>query len=241
MIATARRRLLRRLRDERGFTLVELLVAMSMGIVVSTAALGIVIISGQLSSNYQDRIDANQQGRLAMERVTQALGSSCFAASVTPVLAGSSATQIWFYTSNKDIPEIIPTEDTISIQSNALLLTSYTTTGAGGTWTLNTTGPTNFTLLQFAGLATVNGVANTPLFQYYDYNPIGQPALIPLSGAATLTAAQAATVVMVTVSFRAYPTDDYSTNNRTADFTDSVILRLSPASTAAGASNSPCT
>ena len=69
-----------RLRDERGFTLVEVMVALAIGLVVSTATLAIVIVSVHLGSNYTDRVDANQQGRLAMERITQALNSSC----VTP-------------------------------------------------------------------------------------------------------------------------------------------------------------
>ena len=237
------RRMRRRLRDERGFTLVELLVAMSLALVVSTATLALVIVSGHLSSNYQDRIDANQQGRVAMERITQALNSSCVASSITPVLAGSSPTQIWFYTSNTDAPEITPSEDTLSIVSNSLLLTTYPVSGSAGTWTLNSSGGgTNFTLLPYAGLATVNGTASTPLFQYYSYNPIGQTALIPLDDR--------------TVADRR-PGGHRGHGRRSAsgpfrpitgvpptgrrDLSDSVILRLSPASTSAGASNSPCT
>ena len=83
-----------RLRDERGFTLIELLVALRAGAVISTATLEIVIISLHLSSNYTDRIDANQQGRIAMERITQALTVGCVdARPVPPVVAGSTATQ----------------------------------------------------------------------------------------------------------------------------------------------------
>ena len=79
-----------RLRDERGFTLVEVMVALVIGLVVSTATLAIVIVSVHLGSNYTDRVDANQQGRLAMERITQALNSSCVTPNQPPVLAGST-------------------------------------------------------------------------------------------------------------------------------------------------------
>ena len=106
--------------------------------------------------------------------------------------------------------------------------------------TATTTPPTNFTLVQYAAGGTVGG-SSQALFQYYDYNPIGTPSLIPLSGNATLTSAQAQSVVMVTINLRALPADNWATAGRAADFTDSIVLRLSPASTAAGASNLPCT
>ena len=65
-----------RLRDERGFTLVEVMVALAIGLVVSTATLAIVIVSVHLGSNFTNRVDANQQGRIAMEKVTQALNKA---------------------------------------------------------------------------------------------------------------------------------------------------------------------
>ena len=74
-------------RDERGFTLIEMLVAMLAGGIVASATLAIVIVSVHLTSNYNDRVDANQQGRMAIEQITQALNSSCVSAATAPVLA----------------------------------------------------------------------------------------------------------------------------------------------------------
>ena len=95
--------------DERGFTLVELLVASAAGIVVTTAMGAIVITSVHFSSNYNDRVDANQEARTAMEKITQSLNSSCVAALVPPIMstgatgpvgnpAISDGSHVWFYT-----------------------------------------------------------------------------------------------------------------------------------------------
>jgi len=107
------------LRSESGFTLVELMVAAVSGIIVSTATLAVVISSVHLSSNFGDRVDATQQGRTAMLKITQALGSSCVLASLPPVLpntvdsantisATSDATHMWFYSSLNDDATITP-------------------------------------------------------------------------------------------------------------------------------------
>jgi Tfp pilus assembly protein PilW len=56
------------------------MVALLLGIIVSAATLAIVITSVHLTSNYDDRVDATQQGRDAMLKITQALNTSCVAA-----------------------------------------------------------------------------------------------------------------------------------------------------------------
>jgi Tfp pilus assembly protein PilV len=103
------------LRSESGFTLVELLVATAIGMVVSTATLAIVITSVHFSSNYADRVDATQQGRIAMQKITQLLNSSCVAASVAPILATSDANNLWFYSALGDNPTITPSEEEVSV------------------------------------------------------------------------------------------------------------------------------
>ena len=179
-LARARARLRR---DERGFTLIELLVAMMMGVVVAGAAMAVLIISYSLSSQNNDRIDANQQGRLAMTRITQALNSSCVADSTPPVLVAnvvggaSNSSQLTFYSSLTDTPAVIPNEVTIALTGGALMMYTYPYNAATGstsansgqsTWTWSTT-PTNFTLLPYATTATISSVVQ-PVFEYWDYN-----------------------------------------------------------------------
>ena len=61
------------LRGERGFTLIELMVSTLAGIVVASATAAILVSSVHFSSNFSDRVDANQQARTAMEKITQGL------------------------------------------------------------------------------------------------------------------------------------------------------------------------
>jgi Tfp pilus assembly protein PilW len=226
------------LRDESGFTLMELLVAMAAGVLVSMATLAIVIASVHFSSNQQDRVDTNQQGRLAMERITQALNSSCVATSTPPIIAGSD-TSVTFYSAQRDTATISPDKVTIALTGGSLVMTTYA--GTGGTsssnWTFSSTA-TTFTLISHA---QKNGTV--PVFKYYSYSSGGTISTTPL--VTPLSSANAAATSMITISFEALPntqTKNFTTQaGRAADFTDSIVLRLTPASSAASASNSPCT
>jgi prepilin-type N-terminal cleavage/methylation domain-containing protein len=230
-----------RLRDERGFTLIELLIAMATGSIVSAATMAVVVVSLHLTSNYTDRVDANQQGRLAMTKITQALNSSCINPSVIPVLAGSSGSAITFYSSYSDTPLIVPDKITITMNGitgtpGSFVMSTQHLTGTTNNWTANGT-PASFTLLPWAA-----PTGSTPVFQYYQYAADNTPTslITPAGAGSTLTAAQAAEVVAVTITFQALPSDNWSANGRAADFASQVTLRLTPASSSSSASNSPC-
>ncbi len=72
MRVTARRGALS---DERGMTLIEMLVAMSVGMVVLLAAFMLLDRSFTASGQIADREDALQRGRQAMELMTRQLRS----------------------------------------------------------------------------------------------------------------------------------------------------------------------
>jgi type II secretory pathway pseudopilin PulG len=243
------------LRGERGFTLIELLVATLAGIVVSAATGAIVITSVHFSSNFSDRVDANQQARVAMEKITQALNSSCVATAVPPVVTGgttnSDDTHVFFYSSLSDSPTIKPNLVEVSLSGGQLILTtSPWVSGTAPTpsnptpWTFSTTTPpiTNYVLLSHATTATIGGVVQ-PVFQYYGYTAGGAISTTPFTANSTtpLATADAANTAMVTISFAALPSDNYNATGRAANITDSVVMRLTPASSGGIASNTPCT
>jgi type II secretory pathway pseudopilin PulG len=186
--------------DERGFTLIELLVATACGMIVSAATLAIVISSVHLSANYANRIDSNQQGRVAMERIAQALNSSCVSATLPPILAGtggSDANDIVFYSSLTDKPTITPNKVEVSLvgatgaQSLVMYTYDYVSGATPSTWTFASTPSTSFVLLPHAAAVTVAGVAQ-PIFGYYGYATSGPLALSGTSYATPLVAADAA-------------------------------------------------
>jgi Tfp pilus assembly protein PilW len=240
------------LRGERGFTLIELLVATLAGIVVSAATGAIVIASVHFSSNFSDRVDANQQARVAMEKITQALNSSCVATAVPPVVTGgttnSDDTHVFFYSSLSDSPTINPSLVEVSLTGGQLIMsTSAWASGTAPTpsnptpWTFSTT-PTNFVLLSHATQATIGGVAQ-PVVQYYGYTAGGSMSTSPFTATSTtpLAATDAANTAMIKISFAALPSDNNSATGRAANITDSVVMRLTPASSGGIASNTPCT
>ena len=249
-------------RDERGFTLIELLIATLAGIIVATATSAIVVASVHFSSNLGNRVDANQEGRVAMEKITQALNSSCAATGVTPLVGapaptgmvggaagGSDANDAIFYSRLSDLATIEPNEVEVSLTGTApsqqLIMSTYpntTTAGSPPPWTFSTT-PTNFVLLPRAAAATIGGVAQ-PVFQYYAYSGSAISTTAIPSSQLPLSTAAAATVAEVTISFESLPSNNganVSAPGAGADISDSVVFRLTPASSAPNASNTPCT
>jgi Tfp pilus assembly protein PilW len=252
------RALARRLRDERGFTLLELLVATAAGIIVTAAMGAIVIVSVHFTSNTNDRVDANQEGRTAMAQITQALNSSCVSAGVPPIQPNSDANDLIFLSALSDAPSINPNLLTVQLSGGALtMLTNANvvgstgatgatgSTGATGTtavdgWTVASAPTTSFTLLPHAANAVVNG-ATVPVFQYYAYNSTTGTIsnnVTPSSG--QTLGSNASNVVEVIISYQALPSDNWNATGRPSNISDSVVLRLTPASASAATGYAPC-
>jgi hypothetical protein len=187
------------LRDERGFSLIELLMATIAGLVVSGAALAIVVSSLTFAAGDADRLDSNQQGSVAMEKIVQALGSSCVAgygkSPIVGVTGTSSATgstgaapssdnTLTFYSSLNDSPLLNPSEVSVYFNptSGSLLMATYpyvTSGTSGASGTTGTTGyyaatpSTTFTLIPNAAppQSTATQNSTTPIFTYYGYDP----------------------------------------------------------------------
>jgi Tfp pilus assembly protein PilW len=83
-------------RDQRGFTLVETLVAMVTGIVVTGALFTILDFSVKQSARLSGSAQATQVSRVAMTHVVEQLHSACLAAGFTPVIKESSPTKLIF-------------------------------------------------------------------------------------------------------------------------------------------------
>jgi prepilin-type N-terminal cleavage/methylation domain-containing protein len=198
-----RRRALARLRSERGFTLIEMLVALAAGMVVMMALGMIELSTSDQTTREFSRIDSTSRAQVAIENLENQLHSACVT-NTTPILAGSTPTTLQFVSQYGSGPTVTPVEDQVTFNSATGRLTEYqyqetgyTTDSNGQTvYTFSTTPiVTNGKTLLTNVSQTVIGGVSTPVFQYFAYQePIntstdqpytdasGQPYMMLLDG-----------------------------------------------------------
>ena len=233
------------LRGEGGFSLIELLVTVSLGMIVLLATGSLLDASGRASAGVQDRVDAVQRGRTAIEAITQRLRSQVCLSSNLPAIAVGDANEMWFYTDLGD-------HSTTAFAPEARKL-RYVAGGAGlnGTIvedvydtvqirttpdltrdaTFGQTPSRTRTIIADVDLAEDtddrDGDGNLteirPLFEYYRFLGV-DPATPNDRLVAPLTTAQAARVVRVVVSFDARPTRSPSTRTKLDTRTETDVF-----------------
>jgi prepilin-type N-terminal cleavage/methylation domain-containing protein len=211
-------------RDEQGFTLIEVVVSLFIGTIVILASYMVLDATGPLAKNAQDRVDAAQRGRQAMEIVGADLRSQvCLPGAVPPVVAGATSTDLTFYSNLGD--EVNPPQRRrLFVQGNALIEQMWqgTYSGAGTTLTVNwpATMTSQRTLLQ-----PIAKVGTTPFFRYWGFDA-NLPATIntPLDNV-PLSAADAAKVVQVDVSFESQPSNATVTSDLDSIYQQSIFFR----------------
>jgi hypothetical protein len=235
----------RRLDDERGTTLVELLVSIMIGIVVLGTLVTIVNVADRGSGRVAASVDANQHARPVMQRIMDELHSTCVTRGLAPVLTGSTGSQIEFIHQTGSAATLTPVKRRITLSGRTMTERVYNSTG--GTvpnWTFSSSPSSTRTLLGpdpegDGGVtsATVNG-AVVPLFRYYAYNGL-QLSTTPLT--TPLTAANAARTVQVDVAFGYEPTSNPTgEDTTTSSLVDSAVLRFAPAGETTTPENLPC-
>ncbi len=253
------------LRGERGYTLIELLVAMVLGLVISMAAFGLLEFTTSDVSRITDRAHVDQTGRVALEKIMLQLHSACVAPTVTPVLPGSNEKIIKFISETSPVNKY---SEPVSALSTVRLHEIIYTPAAGkteGTLTEKSWpsfGESPEYKFNEAELPTerklITGVrqsinpetkAVVPVFQYYRYYQTGDagakfgqlnptPTPVPL-----VKEVEAEKIAKVTMSFTLAPEGKESAtfgNDRPVVLEDSAILRLAPSSEASGSPNLPC-
>ena len=196
--------------DERGSTIVELLVGMAMGMVV-LAGLSMVIISTLHGNARVDaRVEATQNARITMTKIIEQLHSACSSPRLIPIKETSTPTQLVFLhaESGKQSLASPPTvESTIALKGRTL-------------W--ETEGGVERKLLENVGPGEGSAV-----FTYSTYQN-GALAKVPLSGSQSLGAVAGETIyiqVALNAEPRSNPTRDAGA---AATVKDSATLRLTP-------------
>lgn len=221
-------------RSERGFTLIETLVAILTGIIVMLVLFTILEVSIKQSKRLSDVSEASQLGRVAMNHVVDELHSVCLSEGFAPVQPESSENQLIVVNGYSEAAEV-PTvgtfasgvrKDKIVYSPSAKTLTDYTYYATGspkaGEYTFaSTPSPSTGVLLgkDITQMTVVKGgkEVKQPVFQYYAYSTSAATSTSTASSqlkeetllkeGETLSTTTAPTVAAVDVSFSAGPLD----------------------------------
>jgi prepilin-type N-terminal cleavage/methylation domain-containing protein len=235
---TARTAAARIAREEGGFTLVELLVAMAAGIIVCGALFALQNVAMFETNRVFARVDATQRARQVVETIESELHSSCIADGVTPIQSGSTSTSLRFISKYGSAATLTPELHVITLSGTSLIDTRYAKSGGTSpNWTFSTTplvAPTNPKTL----ITGVSADGTTPVFRYYPYgiardsagnaylDSAGNPYVTLLDGTSTLPSG------VTTSSGGAVPAGTTPANSPTALSTAGAGLTATDAKTA---------
>jgi prepilin-type N-terminal cleavage/methylation domain-containing protein len=243
--------------DARGFTLIEVLVAMVAAVAVTGALFMILEISLHQTSRITDRVQATQLGRTAMTTIMDELHSACVAREFAPVQEKSTATELRFVTAFSEKPVIGSAEVTkhriawveSKAKPNFGKLVDYYYPATGGAWPKFTFEETPAKSVILAEDVYPKSEAKPEVFQYYKYaTKVSQGSSEAPSSTLTSTtppasgfgAEEAKAVAGVLVSFATAPSNNYTALSRAAEFSDQVTFAFGAPAPEATITDGPC-
>jgi len=212
--------LLRRVRtDDSGFTLVELLIGGSIGLLVLFGGISLLDSTLRISRKTQARVDTAQRSRTAMEVLTRDLRSQVCLSATAPSLTTATSTNVIYY-ANLGVVDSNPERHEIALVNGDIIMRRWVGTGTPPTMTWPGTATSTRTLLE--NVATYGG---TPFLRYYSWqsgNPVLPTTLIP----APLSAANLPLPVKISLTFRTLPGRDFNNDSLgSTDLQNSVFVR----------------
>jgi Tfp pilus assembly protein PilW len=190
----------RRLASESGFTLVELLVSMSLGMIVLFAVLNLLDASGHAGARVTDKSETVQRTRIGLDRATRVLRTQACGDSSTPPIISGSGTAVTFYSDTNSSTTFAPRKITLSYANGSLTQQTWIPTNTASPWTYNTSPTTTRVLID-----SITPIAGT-VFTYYSWTDLTTPVSSPLStdlSGTTLPDNSIAKIVKVDVGFQA--------------------------------------
>jgi hypothetical protein len=225
------------IRDERGTTLIELMVALAAGMVVMFAMTMVIVVTLHSSARVSARVDATQRARIVTSRIMEQLHSACILPEITPVQEKSTGTSLRFIHQTGAAVSPLPILSVITLSSGTLSESDYkSTTGPLPSWSFEPTSFATRTLL--TKVAPIS--PSSSIFSYYTYTS-GTLSQVtpPAAGFDSTTAAQ---VVQVRVGLTATPgTTPVKDTGAPASIQDSASFRLTPPSFNENVTSRPCT
>jgi hypothetical protein len=225
---TSRLRTLRS--DESGVTVIELLTAMTIGLVVLMAGFLLLDRATSASTEIADRQDAVQRGRIAMERLTRQLRSQvCLGDETEPITYGDGD-QVVFYADlgagslNGDTVERRRLMYVAGTNGARIVQDIFRGEGTYPDLTFSDTPTESDVLLSKAGRLLDAGVER-PFLRYYAFKEGGAPGdLIQLP--VPLSADDASRTVVVKIGFASVPDRASPRDRDAAGIESDVYVRL---------------
>jgi type II secretory pathway pseudopilin PulG len=152
---------LSRLRSESGFSLIELLAALVIGMIVVLAAFDLLDSSATVSGQVSARTDASQRGRGAIDQMTRALRSQVCVNGDPPVVS-ATANRVTF-TADLSNGSTVPKQTQLDYASAARTITQTTWDGSGTEPSLTFLGAGQARTL----LTDVDPEPSKPIFSYW--------------------------------------------------------------------------
>jgi Tfp pilus assembly protein PilW len=208
------------IRDERGATLVEMVVGISIAGVLMVAMTMVIIVTMHASARSSSQVNATQISRNGLSSIIQQLHSACLSPRIAPVLPESSATRLIFTHSSGADVTAKPVKSELVLAGDTVTQYDYASTG-------NLTPPWTFSKTATATRQLMAGVAPIPpsagIFSYYSAAN-GAVSTTPLQ--VPLDTVRAGAAVQVSVGFKAAADVKKRRNDVSTHIQDSVLLRL---------------
>jgi prepilin-type N-terminal cleavage/methylation domain-containing protein len=225
-----------RLRSEDGFTLTELLTAILISTIVLLASMTLLDRSQGATTRVQDRVDATQKGRVAMELITQRLRSQTCLGTGVPALLDARPDQVTFYTEMRDFSSSAgsgfkPELRRLTFASNGSIDEAVWASQASSTAPFFTFPGYAATPTQQLAIARgMQRAGTTPYFRYFAFvgdNPATPSQEVIPAANSSLSADDRARIVRIMVTFDSRPTRTVQSTNVDSTFEAEVYVRTS--------------
>jgi type II secretory pathway pseudopilin PulG len=232
-----RRRLDAMRKDERGMTLIELIVATTAGMIIFAGLTAMVLGSMHHSTRVTNRVHATQDARRVVHRITNELHSSCVAQYVVPVQSESTRTKLSFAHAYGSEVTPVPIKTAITLSGTTLTQTDYpVASGSTPSWVFSGTPSSTRTILKNVSPYSTGAA----VFTYFKVEN-GVIAEIPLTGTTELGTTNSQKVVQVNIAMKVTPPGETFTDvNADANVQSSAYLRFTSPTYATTKTNAPC-
>ena len=220
-----------RARSEDGFTLMEVVVAMTVGFVLLAATLGLLESTVRLNTGVMAKTDAMQRGRIAMDAIKQQLRSQvCFDYDNSAILKDSDANSVTFFADytaegKKPVKRRL-TYDPVTKRILAYRFEAPTPTPNPFTPASYPATPvaTNMVLENVWLQKPPNQPQPTPFLQYFAYEEVNGVLRTDKVLEPPLDPAEAARVARIEVNYVALPTGS-NDSSKAVNVSDQVMAR----------------